>query len=216
MVEDHSGAAGEEHPGGRELGNSAFQFGELDLDPAHLVVEPAHWSLPADPVLQPADPVVQATDQGFDAAEGASHLPRVGFGRVGGLFRHGAIILNAAGARKLALARRPARGITSLSLTTAFACRLERFGRPAGWLRRSHRIARAGCHPVRRPVHAARLAWISPCSTSASAICTAFSAAPLRRLSETHQKARPFGTVGSRRRRETKTASSPAASAGVT
>ena len=31
----------------------------------------------------------------------------------------------------------------------------------------------------------------------ASAICTAFSAAPLRRLSETHQKASPLGTVGS-------------------
>src|SRR5918995_1366825 len=46
------------------------------------------------------------------------------------------------------------------------------------------------------PIHqAARLAWISPRSTSASAICTAFKAAPLRRLSETHQKARPFGTV---------------------
>ena len=53
------------------------------------------------------------------------------------------------------------------------------------------------------PGHAARLAWISPCSTSASAICTALRAAPLRRLSDTHQKARPFGTVGSRRRRET-------------
>ena len=59
--------------------------------------------------------------------------------------------------------------------------------------------------PAGRPRagQAARLASISPCSTSASAICTAFSAAPLRRLSETHQKARPCGTVGSRRRRET-------------
>ena len=38
---------------------------------------------------------------------------------------------------------------------------------------------------------------------SSSAICTAFSAAPLRRLSLTHQKARPFSTVGSSRTRLT-------------
>ena len=36
----------------------------------------------------------------------------------------------------------------------------------------------------------------------ASAICTAFSAAPLRRLSDTHQKAMPFSTVASSRMRE--------------
>src|SRR3712207_2017726 len=67
-------------------------------------------------------------------------------------------------------------------------CRGDRSGRTgaggwlAGWL---------APRPIGRP-QAARLAWISPCSTSASAICTAFSAAPLRRLSDTHQKARPF------------------------
>ncbi len=73
----------------------------------------------------------------------------------------------------------------------------------------ARRLARflAGAAPgrpcLRRHAHAARLAWISPCPTSASAICTALRAAPLRRLSDTHQKARPLGTVGSRRRRET-------------
>ena len=36
----------------------------------------------------------------------------------------------------------------------------------------------------------------------ASAIWMAFKAAPLRRLSDTHQKARPFSTVGSLRMRE--------------
>lgn len=35
-----------------------------------------------------------------------------------------------------------------------------------------------------------------------SAICTAFKAAPLRRLSDTHQKLRPLSTVGSSRMRE--------------
>ncbi len=49
-----------------------------------------------------------------------------------------------------------------------------------------------------------------------SAICTAFSAAPFRRLSETHQNDRPFATVGSLRMRLTNTASSPAHSTGVT
>ena len=49
-----------------------------------------------------------------------------------------------------------------------------------------------------------------------SAICTAFSAAPLRRLSDTHQNDRPCSTVGSLRMRLTKTASSPAHSTGVT
>jgi len=37
---------------------------------------------------------------------------------------------------------------------------------------------------------------------SNSAICTAFSAAPLRRLSDTHHSARPLSTVGSSRTRE--------------
>ena len=53
---------------------------------------------------------------------------------------------------------------------------------------------------VRRAPQAA-LRPSSPCATSVSAICTAFSAAPLRRLSDTHQNASPFSTVGSRRRR---------------
>ena len=39
--------------------------------------------------------------------------------------------------------------------------------------------------------------------TSSSPICTAFSAAPLRRLSDTFQKIRPFSTVGSLRTRLT-------------
>lgn len=54
-----------------------------------------------------------------------------------------------------------------------------------------------------------------PWAIMVSAICTAFSAAPLRRLSETHQKARPWGTVGSLRMRLTNTASSPTHSNGV-
>ena len=41
--------------------------------------------------------------------------------------------------------------------------------------------------------------WVS---RSSSAICTAFNAAPLRRLSETTQRCKPCGTVGSRRMRE--------------
>ena len=39
--------------------------------------------------------------------------------------------------------------------------------------------------------------------TNSSAICTALSAAPLRILSATTQRLRPFGTLGSRRTRET-------------
>ena len=54
-----------------------------------------------------------------------------------------------------------------------------------------------------------------PWAISVSAICTAFSAAPLRRLSDTHQNDRPCATVGSLRMRLTNTASSPAHSAGV-
>ena len=50
----------------------------------------------------------------------------------------------------------------------------------------------------------------------ASAICTAFSAAPLRRLSDTHQKFRPFSIVESWRIRLMKVAKSPTHSTGVT
>ncbi len=39
--------------------------------------------------------------------------------------------------------------------------------------------------------------------TNPSAICTALSAAPLRMLSATTQRLRPFGTLGSQRKRET-------------
>ena len=53
------------------------------------------------------------------------------------------------------------------------------------------------------------------CAASA-AICTAFRAAPLRRLSETTHSARPFSTVGSSRIRDTKVANSPTHSTGVT
>ena len=75
--------------------------------------------------------------------------------------------------------------------------------------RRSPRSARSST-----PDHAA-FASIR-CAISVSAICTAFSAAPLRRLSETHQNDSPCSTVGSLRMRLTNTASSPALSAGVT
>ena len=49
-------------------------------------------------------------------------------------------------------------------------------------------------------------AWISFCWIRLSAIWIAFSAAPLRRLSDTHHSARPFSTVGSSRTRLTKVA----------
>jgi hypothetical protein len=55
-----------------------------------------------------------------------------------------------------------------------------------------------------------------PWAISVSAICTAFSAAPLRRLSDTHQNDKPCSTVGSLRMRLTYTASSPAHSSWVT
>jgi hypothetical protein len=58
--------------------------------------------------------------------------------------------------------------------------------------------------------------WMRPRSTSSSAICTALSAAPLRRLSETIHIDSPFSMVGSSRMREMKVASSPAESSGVT
>ena len=50
---------------------------------------------------------------------------------------------------------------------------------------------------------------------SSSAICTAFSAAPLRRLSLTIHMFRPFSTVTSWRMRDTKVAKSPTHSTGV-
>ena len=50
---------------------------------------------------------------------------------------------------------------------------------------------------------------------SSSAIWTAFSAAPFRRLSDTHQRFRPLSIVLSRRIRLTYVSSRPAASIGV-
>ena len=63
------------------------------------------------------------------------------------------------------------------------------------------------CRPRGRAAAGGRQAafsfgWISPRLTSTSAICTALSAAPLRRLSDTHQSTRPLSTVGSSRMRE--------------
>ena len=52
------------------------------------------------------------------------------------------------------------------------------------------------------PYAAARFAFNHPRLTITSAIWTAFSAAPLRRLSETTQRLRPFSIVGSSRIRE--------------
>ena len=63
---------------------------------------------------------------------------------------------------------------------------------------------------------ALRFGWIRARSISSSAICTALSAAPLRRLSETIHIDRPFSMVWSSRMREMKVASSPAESSGVT
>jgi hypothetical protein len=57
--------------------------------------------------------------------------------------------------------------------------------------------------------------WIRPRSIKSSAICTALSAAPLRRLSETIHIDRPFSMVESSRMREMKVESSPAESSGV-
>ena len=67
----------------------------------------------------------------------------------------------------------------------------------------------------RRAQAALRFGWIRPRSISSSAICTALSAAPLRRLSETIHIDRPLSTVESSRMREMKVASSPAESRGV-
>jgi hypothetical protein len=65
---------------------------------------------------------------------------------------------------------------------------------------RGARQAAAG--PVSENYAALRFGWMRPRSTSSSAICTAFSAAPLRRLSETIHMASPFSTVPSSRMRE--------------
>src|SRR6516164_4445698 len=53
----------------------------------------------------------------------------------------------------------------------------------------------------RRPYAALRLASIRLRLIRHSAICTALSAAPLRKLSETHHSVSPFSTVGSSRMR---------------
>ncbi len=68
--------------------------------------------------------------------------------------------------------------------------------------RRRH-LAIPARHVNERPApHAAlRFGWMSLRLTSTSAICTAFSAAPLRRLSETTHMDSPFSTVGSSRMR---------------
>ena len=76
-------------------------------------------------------------------------------------------------------------------------------------------IAPINPRPAPSPRQAASFASI-PCAISVSAICTAFSAAPLRRLSDTHQNDSPCGTVGSLRMRLTNTASSPWHSSWVT
>ncbi len=68
--------------------------------------------------------------------------------------------------------------------------------RPAG--------AVALTRPLSATAHAAFcLAWISLRLIKPSAICTALRAAPLRRLSETHQSEMPFSTVASSRMRLT-------------
>jgi hypothetical protein len=61
----------------------------------------------------------------------------------------------------------------------------------------------ANAAAIKASDHAAlRLASISLRSTRSSAIWMALSAAPLRRLSDTHHSTRPFSTVGSSRTRE--------------
>jgi len=60
------------------------------------------------------------------------------------------------------------------------------------------RLRRFGLRQVRRGVGQSR-----PFSSSSSPICTAFSAAPLRRLSETTQRSRPCSTERSSRMRPT-------------
>ena len=58
----------------------------------------------------------------------------------------------------------------------------------------------------REALNRAQAAFCRCLRPSSSAICTAFSAAPLRRLSLTTQRERPFSTVGSSRIRQTKVA----------
>lgn len=81
---------------------------------------------------------------------------------------------------------------------------------------RHHSIARFIRRSLGASVHTRNYASTIFIRNNSSATCTAFSAAPLRSVSVAHQKASPCGTVRSRRRRLTKTASSPAVSAGVT
>ena len=61
----------------------------------------------------------------------------------------------------------------------------------------------------RRGTHVRAAVLIRPRSCRSSAICTALRAAPLRRLSATTQRFRPFSTVESLRMRLTKTGNSP-------
>ncbi len=72
--------------------------------------------------------------------------------------------------------------------------------------------AREGAPKGALPRRACRLARYG---SSSWAICTALSAAPLRIWSATFQKARPWGTVGSLRRRPTKAPSVPARMPGI-
>lgn len=56
---------------------------------------------------------------------------------------------------------------------------------------------------------------IRPCFNKYSDICIAFVAAPLRRLSATHQRLRPYLTLSSLRSLPTKTSSLPHAKSGI-
>ena len=77
--------------------------------------------------------------------------------------------------------------------------------------RMERRGQQAGRATRQRQVQASAAAGTS--LSSSSAICTALVAAPLRRLSLTHQKSRALGRCRSWRIRPTKTSSVPAASA---
>ena len=73
------------------------------------------------------------------------------------------------------------------------------------------RWRKAPClRPAKRNYSARR-----PFSRRSWAIWTALVAAPLRRLSATHQRLRPFSTEKSRRMRPTKTSSLPSAKRGI-
>jgi hypothetical protein len=94
---------------------------------------------------------------------------------------------------------------TVMASVTVIECRWRMPGVSVGFI---------GAFPLKPAGNQAALRkWVA---ISSSAICTAFRAAPLRRLSDTIHKFRPFATVVSLRTRLTKTASSPAHSAGVT